>query len=90
MLPHMACPHGATRIAAVFSATSQSPVGSAANAGPVRQANVIAARHDFRILSSAIAQLFGVQRWRLNDGAAAVKAQSRLRSAAQGRNATKQ
>src|SRR5215216_6394981 len=57
MWPHRASPQGAIRIAAFLSATSQSPVGSAASAGLLRQMNAIAASQDFRILSSVMPDL---------------------------------
>src|SRR5215470_16954700 len=39
--PHSASAHGAMRMTAVWSATSQSPVGSAANAGLLKPALTI-------------------------------------------------
>src|SRR5262245_13222930 len=51
ILPHRAGPpgaHGATRMTAIFSATSQSPVGSAARAGLLSPAKTSAASQGLR------------------------------------------
>src|SRR5262245_9167994 len=51
-LPHRASPHGATRTTANLFATIQSPVGSAASAGPLTPRTATIESQDFAILSS--------------------------------------
>src|SRR5262245_8701928 len=53
--PQKAGPHGAIRTAATLSATSQSPVGSAASAGLLSPATASAASQDLRTLESSVA-----------------------------------
>src|SRR5215216_1842910 len=52
ILPHSTSPHGATRTTAILFATSQSPTGSAAKAGPLRPRTAMIEIQDFAILSS--------------------------------------